>query len=96
MGGGLEGGRMIKGSEARRALRQDLSQRFAYDECGRLEYIGETLPRYQDRTSNPVWRIRKIAYVEGSGCPEDMLGISWANSSTEFNFSWEERETYDY
>lgn len=87
---------MIKGTEARQALKQELSQRFAYDECERLEYVGETLPRYQNKTGNLVWRIRKIAYIEGSGCPEDMLGMTWANGSTKFNFSWEERENYNY
>jgi len=71
-----------------------IAQRFAYDAQGRLEYIGETIPRRQSRQGGTVWRIRKITYVNESS--EDMICISWADRSSAYKFAWSKKESYNY
>lgn len=78
------------------AIPQQLASRFAYDDCGRLEYIGETFSEHQNETAKDVWRIRKINYLAGSGCPEEYVSITWADGNEEFAFTWDEREGYGY
>ena len=71
-----------------------IAQRFAYDTQGRLEYIGETIPRRQSRQGGAVWRIRKITYVNESS--EDMICICWAEHSAAYKFVWSKRKLYSY
>lgn len=67
----------------------------AYDECGRLEYVGETTAKNQKKFNEPVWRIKKIIYLEGE-CKEDMRRMRWANSSHEATFCWNKKGDYSY
>jgi len=80
----------------RAALKVEFSQKFAYDECDRIEYIGETYPENQAKLGEAVWRIKKLTYVFGSGCPDEIESMSWANGSATFSFSWNAREGYEY
>jgi hypothetical protein len=56
------------------------------------EYICETHPKNQHRTSADVWRIRRIQY----DATWRVVSITWANRSKDFTFSCDAAATYNY
>lgn len=52
-----------------------------------LSYMGEAVPG--TATSAPSWRIRKIDTSAG-------VAIEWAESSTAFSYTWDNRASYTY
>ena len=54
------------------------------------EYIGIALPGTAD--SSAGWQIRKVTY-NGDNNPTD---IDFANNSTKFDKSWDDRSSYSY
>lgn len=52
-----------------------------------LSYMGEAVPG--TATSAPSWRIRKIDTSSG-------VSIEWAESSTAFSYTWDDRASYTY
>jgi len=69
------------------------SQRIIYMADKDLEeYLCECQPKNQHKTSEPVWRIRKITYDAN----ERIIAITWANRSKDFSFICNQAEMYNY
>lgn len=58
------------------------------DDLGANTFIGISL--VGTPISSPLWKIKRISEVGSE------IIISWADGSTDFNKTWNDRNTYDY
>jgi len=66
--------------------------RISYDAQDRQEYIGECDAKNQNKFLSAVWRIKKIIYDANN----NILAITWADGTMEFDKVWSDRATYTY
>ncbi|MBF0416713.1 MAG: hypothetical protein HQL86_00480 [Magnetococcales bacterium] len=72
---------------------ENLTQRYAYDVNGNLEYAGQALPVPGLQESDAAWAIQKFSY-DGD---ENLVSIKQASGRLNvFSHQWSDRENLEY